>query len=166
MKISKKTTCLLLILSFSLLSFGQKNKEARKVHKEKVKAMKIAYITEKVDLTPEEAQSFWPVYNEYSNKRNKIHRSIKQQHKKETTIDEMTDSDVDKMINTTQKLHQEEVEMQLTYLENFKELLPIKKVAKLYKAEHDFKKELLKKLRVKKGGPNELNIPPPPTPEN
>ena len=127
--------------------------------------MKIAYITEKVDLTPEEAQSFWPVYNEYNNNRNEIHRSMKQLHKNDMTIDEMTDSDVDKMINTTQKLRQKEVEIQSTYLQKFKELLPIKKVAKLYKAEHDFKKELLKKLRVKKGGPNELNIPPPPTPE-
>ena len=32
----------------------------------RLEALKIAYITNKLNLSPEEAQKFWPIYNQYS----------------------------------------------------------------------------------------------------
>jgi hypothetical protein len=34
---------------------------------EKIQALKIAFITQKLKLTPAEAEKFWPVYNQYNN---------------------------------------------------------------------------------------------------
>ena len=33
----------------------------------KIQAMEVAYITKELNLTPEEAQKFWPVFNRYRN---------------------------------------------------------------------------------------------------
>ena len=162
MKILKQITVLTLAITFSVATFGQKHKGDKKAYKEKVQAMKIGYITEKLDLTAKEAQQFWPIYNEFDAKMDELRKSIRKSQKKGTAIDEMTDAEIEKMIENTNNMRQQELNTQKEYHNKFKAVISIKKVAKLYKAEHGFKKELLKKLRVKKGGPNELNIPPPP----
>jgi hypothetical protein len=162
MKIIKEITCIGMILLFVTASLAQKHKGNRKEHKEKIQAMKVSYITEKLDLTPTEAQQFWPIYNEFDDKMESIHRAIRKTHKKDDSIDNMTDAEVEEMVNTINKLRQEDLNIFKEYHSKFKAIIPIKKVAKLYKAEHDFKRELLKKLKIKKGGPNEMNIPPPP----
>ena len=55
-----------LFVTSSLLSFAQREGHGHQMgeNKEKLKAHKIAYITERLQLTPAEAEKFWPVYNE------------------------------------------------------------------------------------------------------
>jgi hypothetical protein len=162
MKILKNIACITLVMILSTTVFGQKNKENRKAHREKIQAMKVGYITEKIDLTPKEAQEFWPTYNEFDAKMDETRKTMRKMHKKGEAIDDMTDDDVEKMISDIDNMRQKELDLHNEYHLKFKAILPIKKVAKLYKAEQGFKRELLKKLKVKKGGPNKLNIPPPP----
>ena len=55
------------ILALSFLSLGQANAQDEKLEgskREKLQALKVGYLTEKLALTPEEAQAFWPLYNE------------------------------------------------------------------------------------------------------
>ena len=58
----------LVFLLISTLSFAQDYKEKR----EKVKALKVAFITEKLELTSEEAQKFWPLYNAYDESKSEL----------------------------------------------------------------------------------------------
>ncbi len=51
----------LIILFFGLSAVAQQTPQPQRLE-----ALKIAYITRKLDLTPEEAQRFWPIYNQYS----------------------------------------------------------------------------------------------------
>tara|TARA_B100000809_G_scaffold146995_1_gene144522 strand:+ start:10666 stop:11169 length:504 start_codon:yes stop_codon:yes gene_type:complete len=143
-------------------SFGQKPKADKKAHKEKIQAMKIGYITEKLDLSSKEAEAFWPIYNEFDAKMDEARKFMRKTHKKEESIDDMTNAEVERMIEDINNMRQKELDILKEYNIKFKAILPIKKVAKLHKAEHGFKRELLKKLRVKKGSHNDLNIPPPP----
>jgi hypothetical protein len=152
MKILKEITCLAFFLAVTITAFGQEDKGNRKMHQEKIQAMKVGYITEKIDLSAAEAQIFWPVYNAYSDKMEAIHRSIREAHKKGMSIDEMSDEAVEEMVRLHHQLRQKDLNTQEEYLLKFKKILSIKKVAKLYKAEHDFKRALLKKLKDKKGG--------------
>src|SRR6476660_7690060 len=55
--------------------------------KEKINAARIAYITERLGLTPEEAEKFWPVYREYSQKRKEIRQQFKTAKEKGTSED-------------------------------------------------------------------------------
>lgn len=162
MKLLQQISCTAFAIILATTSFAQKPKGDKKAHKEKIQAMKVGYITDKLDLSTKEAQAFWPTYNEFDTKTDALHKSMRKMHKKEASIDEMTDSEVEEMIMNTNSLRQKELDLFNEYFIKFKAILPIKKIAKLYKAEHGFKRELLKKLRVKKGGSNDLNIPPPP----
>lgn len=48
---------------------------------ERIKAFKVAFITEKLDLTPKEAQGFWPIYNKYSDDSDKIRRGQREEYR-------------------------------------------------------------------------------------
>jgi Spy/CpxP family protein refolding chaperone len=163
MKHTKHLSMLIIIVLLSTIAFGQKNQQqGKRPTKEKIKAMKISYITSELDLSSEEAQKFWPIYNEFEDKMDASRKAMRKLHKKEASIDDMTDAEVEEMMNAADNSRQTELNLHKEYQTKFKAVLPIRKVAKLYKAEHSFKKDLLKKMRVKRGGPNELNIPPPP----
>jgi Skp family chaperone for outer membrane proteins len=161
MRTFKKFTLLTVTLLAASLLFGQP-KQGKKPSKEKIKAMKVGYITEKLDLTTKEAQKFWPIYNEFDAKIEKIHKTLRSMRKKDGGIDDMTDAEVEKMIITHDELRQKELNIQKEYHAKFKAVLPIKKVAKLYKANHDFKRDLLKKIRNHKGGGQKGERGPPP----
>jgi len=51
---------------------------------ERIQALKIAYLTKKLDLSPEEAQRFWPIYNKYTEEI----RTVRQAHKPELETEE------------------------------------------------------------------------------
>src|SRR6056297_4259926 len=67
-------TTFILVLSFVISGLQSNAQESNKVSKEQqIKDQKIAFFTDKIGLTPEEAEKFWPIYNEYWEKKNKIY---------------------------------------------------------------------------------------------
>lgn len=145
------------ILTFSFGSFAQQKSDKRsnmEAKKEKVKAMKIEHITQKLALTTEEAEKFWPIYNKHESDKRALKKNIKEDfHKKK--IDEMTDEEVTKIVNAGIELREKELALHKVYVADLKKVLPIKKIAKLHVAEKSFKKHLLKQLK---------NRPAPPSP--
>jgi hypothetical protein len=53
----------LLVLLLTLGSLSQ----IKAQNGEKIQTLKIAFITQKLQLTPDEAEKFWPIYNQYDN---------------------------------------------------------------------------------------------------
>lgn len=144
----KYITLTLLILG---MSFGSSAQEKEK--KENRKAKKIAFITQKLDLTPAEAEKFWPVYNEAETERialRKEHKAAKPDKK----ISEMTDTEVETLIDKGLEMQQKELDLRKKYHAKFKEILPIKKVAKLIHLEHEFKKSQKQKKGDHPGPPH------------
>lgn len=125
--------------------------------RERLEALKVAYLTEKLNLTPEEAQQFWPLYNELDNKLQEIRKKQRgNRSESKQNFDSMSDADVSKAIDQELALEQKELDLKKEYNEKFKKILPIKKVAKLYAAEHGFRKELLHRAKDRTkipGGP-------------
>jgi len=116
--------------------------------REVIQAHKIAFITDRLDLTPDEAQRFWPVYNEYQDKREMVQKEMFRDFDiRDMDIDALTDEQAtevaDNQIIKSQKL----LDVQKEYHIRFKEVLSAKKVLKLYKAEKEFQHELLRKIR-------------------
>ncbi len=144
---------LLLPMAFlSLKSYAQEDKDERSI-REQIETEKIAFFTEKIGLTLKEAERFWPVYNEYWDKKNAIIKERKEKmnaylnetkafSKKE--MEELADSYVDYRMQKAKLLEE--------YHEKFKEVLPVEKVMRVYLADYDFKSYLLKK--IKKQGQN------------
>jgi len=144
----------------------ERKSRTHKVDKEKFKSMKIAYMTDKLSLTPAEAQKFWPVYNQYTEKKATIYKEFRKEKKEMTSDKELTDSEVEKIVNQRIVIKQKELDLEKEYLAQFKKVLPIKKVAKLYRAEENFKKDLLRKMRAPTPPtpPSPPSSPTPPTP--
>jgi len=123
---------------------GKMSEEKR----ERIKAQKVGYLTEQLKLTVEEAQRFWPLYNEYEAKKEKIHENRKNQmitfqEKSET----LSDKELDKMAEDLISTSAAETKLIQEYHPKFKAILAIKKVCALYQAEFQFRNKLLKQLR-------------------
>ena len=119
---------------------------------ERIQAMKIAYITERIELTPAEAEKFWPVYNDYNSKKDKILRDIRNLRRNYIENHEnMNDEEHLELLDKFIKLHKEDAELLPSYQEKFIKVLPPQKVMKLYIAEIQFKNYLLQKLREHQG---------------
>ena len=65
-------------------------------------------------------------------------------------FDEMSDSEVEKTIDNELMYRQGELDVLKKYNPQFKKVLPVKKVAKLYKAEEDFKRKLIDMIQDRK----------------
>ena len=116
--------------------------------RERIKAMKVAYVTERIELTAGEAEKFWPVYNEYEKRKIDILHEIRGLRKYYDDHQEsIKDEELVKLLDKFIKLQQEDAELLTSYHKKFLEILPPDKVMKLYIAEVQFKNYLLKRLR-------------------
>ena len=118
---------------------------------EKIEAMKVGFITNKLELSAKEAQLFWPLYNEYNQKIDKLRKTKKSdfddlKNKGENPTDKEISTFMDEVFATRQK----ELDLQKEYFDKYAKVLPLKKVALLYQAENQFKRELLRKIKEKK----------------
>ncbi|MCF8463514.1 MAG: hypothetical protein K9G41_01630 [Flavobacteriales bacterium] len=141
-------TAVVLLNSFQVL-VAQEELDPSK--REKLDALKVTYLTNELNLTPTEAQSFWPLYNELENKMRLLR---KQRHENrvdtKTNHAELTDAQLSAAVDRELALEQQELDLKKEYNERFKKILPIKKVAKLYAAEHGFRRELLHRAKKPK----------------
>lgn len=151
-----KTVLLLTFIALSGMAYSQamgpppKGKGARQEKKENIEAMKVAFITSKLDLTPEEAQKFWPVYNQYTEKVKELRKKRREDEREaKKNFDELSDKEIEQAIDNDLTIRQKELDLQKEYNTKFKTVLPIKKVSKLYLAEEQFKRVLLDKLKDK-----------------
>jgi len=115
---------------------------------EKIKAEKISFFTEKLSLTPSEAQAFWPVYNEFEKKRFDIQRQI---HEFERMPDEkfanLSDAEVDKMMSNYIGSFEKESLLLKDYNKQFLKVLPKKKVLMMYRTENQFRGHLIREYK-------------------
>ena len=135
--------------------FGAQAQEKRADRSEKMLEYKIKFIEEKLALTEKEKTDFIPIYKEYLQKEQECKKEFRSE--KGTTkgekqlLSEKSDAEIEKELDAHIARKEKGLAVDKEYLAKFKKVLPIKKVAQLYEAERAFKKELLDKLRDKKG---------------
>jgi len=154
MKRKKIVIALLLLFMAGMVSLQAQNLSRA----ERLNAQKVAFITEKLQLTPDEAQNFWPVYNEYRDKKMKIEQQ-KAALMRKYSVDEasLTDKEAEKMADEYVGLEKKQADLLVQYNEKFKKVLPPRKVLLLYRAEKQFTAYLLRQIRDRQRRDN----PPP-----
>ena len=105
---------------------------------------KIAFITNRVFLTQDQAQKFWPLYNEFSTRRRDINRSTRLLRR--DVPDGMTDPQIRDSFNQTFALRQQELNLEKEYFEKFQKVISLRQVSQLFMAERDFTKEVIKRV--------------------
>jgi len=119
----------------------------------RIDAQKVAFITDQLQLTPEEAQKFWPVYNQYNSQKEDQNRDFMQANQKfRKNEDAMTDKDATELSDSYIKHAQKMVDLQKEFHGKLKDVLPPKKLLKLYNVERDFQRLLLQRLGERKPG--------------
>ncbi|MEO6687037.1 MAG: hypothetical protein ABIN24_13785 [Dyadobacter sp.] len=121
---------------------------------QRIQDAKIAIITNRLNLTPEQSTGFWPVYNEYSQKRREIHRA---QRKiiNDKKAEGKTDEQVLNNLKEVQDLKQKELDLEKEYQNRFLKVISASQVIELYKAERTFNDMLIQRLKQRQGKPNE-----------
>jgi hypothetical protein len=144
-----KKYLIIIAITFGLV-YSTKAQNPRIERKEKIESLKVAFITEKLDLSVEEAQKFWPVYNKYTAELEKSRKDFRGQMVDELkNIDQMSNAEADKALREMIEFKSKELDITKQYTNEFKKVISSQKVVKLFAAEQEFKKELLKMLRQK-----------------
>ena len=143
-----RLTYLLPILLFGFSAIAQGGRFGEK--REQIKALKVAFITEELKLTPTEAEKFWPVFNAFETKQTELRQDKMRSFLKrldEATIDKMSEKEAASFLSQMESTEDEMYQNQKKFVANLKGILPAVKILKLKKAEEDFNRKLLRQYR-------------------
>jgi len=116
--------------------------------RQQYEAFKIAFFTRRLSLSSEEAKTFWPVYDRYTEALAQVRREQKdKQADMKEAFTSGSEAQLERLADEYIDITTQEADIRRRYHEEFKTALPIRKVLMLYKAEQDFKRELLEEIR-------------------
>lgn len=150
MKIKNLLPILLFLVTFSFYAQSDKNDEKR----EKIKAYKVSFLTTELELTPTEAEKFWPIYNAYDDKQFELrHDKMKAYMGKldEESLNSISEKEAAALLSQIESTDKELYLLRDKFTANLKKILSAKKILKLKKSEDDFNRKLLKQYRDKAG---------------
>lgn len=136
-------TCSLLMIPVFTIAQRQGSGQLRPESRERIEAHRIAFITQKLSLTPDEAAKFWPVYNENKEAVKDLRDDIERPDLMNISNDEAT-----VIIERHLQIEQKRLEMKRSYLNRLKSVIGARKVLMLHAAEKEFNRELLKRARA------------------
>lgn len=114
---------------------------------EKMEAFKIAFFTEKLQLTPDESKAFWPLFNQFENERDALKDKFDLEGQK---LELMSDKDVESTVMQHIEMEEQLVKLRRDYVRRFMEVLPVRKVAMLQRIDREFKLALLEEIRKRR----------------
>jgi len=123
---------------------------AQRPRGEEIESLKIAFFTKKLDLSPEDAKVFWPIYNDMQAEQNALRKERFQKmisFRKVTEIDNLSDAQIQSLITSEFDFRQRDLNIEKKYYNKFKAVLPIKIIGKYYRAQEAFKRELLNRFK-------------------
>ena len=137
------TTVTFLFLLLGINSYSQH-------HHEKLKSLKIGYLTETLELTSKEAEGFWPIYNLHQENIHQIrYIDIRELRRKINTEKDLKDKDAEIILDNLLKKEEAILAERSKMFKKLKTVLPPKKLLKLFKSEIDFNQKILKEYRTR-----------------
>ena len=139
-------------LTLSVSSFAQEKSRGREGRgpregqeagwMEKMKANRVAFLTRELDLSAEEAQLFWPVYNQAQEEKDAAYKKTREAYKAMMDAVEAgkSDQEVAALLEAYLKAAKVPSELDAEYATDYLKVLPAAKVAKLYVSEERFRK--------------------------
>jgi len=138
-----KTLILLFILICSITN-------AQNPRRERIRAQKVAFITDQLQLTTTEAEKFWPIYNNFEKNTQKLKRNDMRKLRNEfdasggdSISNEEAERFLDRLITIEEKLYNQKRKL----IKDLRQVIPAKKIIKLRRVEEEFNKTLIKKFR-------------------
>jgi Spy/CpxP family protein refolding chaperone len=149
MDIKKIIFSLMLITSFNFYAQDSGMKEKR----EKIKILKVTFLTTELDLTTSEAEKFWPIYNTFDDKQFEIRHQKMRTYKNRmnsSALSDMNEKEANVLLAQMESADEELFLLRKKLTKNLKEVLPAVKIIKLRKSEEGFNRKLLHQYRDSK----------------
>lgn len=142
-----KNTITLFLLVMSCLAFAQ-NPDKRV---ERIKALRVAFISDRLDLSTEEAQKFWPVFNQFDDRQMELQRQKKQLLFKlrQENIANLSDKETTKLMEQEDQLETEIQNNKRQLAKDLQGIIPNQKILMLKQLEIEFKNKLLQQMKNK-----------------
>jgi hypothetical protein len=138
-----RTLNIILFIALSLPAFAQEEDAAEITQntkaRERIKLARIAYITEKLGFTPEEAEKFWPVYREYAQKQQELRQQFRDARK--NGQDEKT------LVDLELKIKQQQLDLEKDYSNRLQKVITPKQIMNLRQAERDFNQMIIRQIQ-------------------
>lgn len=116
-------------------------------HRERIKAIKVAYITQELNMDAKLAEKFWPIYNQYECAKSDLH---KKEHFESENIENITEAEAEKMLTEFLNIEKEEYTVKKELYTNLKKIMSAREIIKLHKLESDFNRKLIKEYHARK----------------
>lgn len=140
-----KTKLIVFVICLATLSsFGQ-NQDRR----DRIKTFKIAFITERLNLTQTEAQKFWPIYNAFEDASQQLRKETRME-RADFNVEDLTEAEANTLLNSMLDSESEKLELRKKFLQDLKSVLPAKKIILLKVSEDQFNRRMLEEMRKRR----------------
>jgi len=140
---------LLCLMAVSAVAQPDSRSERKQAKKEEIQKLKVEFFNNKLQLTEREASDFWPVFNQFEEEQDKLKEKYNLKNKK---LELMSDSEVEDFVMGQVQMAEDQAKLRRDYVERFKQILPIRKVAMLPQVGREFKKVILREMRQRRQG--------------
>jgi len=133
----------MLMLPFTVLAQEEPARDPRA--RQRIEAARIAFITERLGLTPEEAEKFWPVYREFYQKRIELRQQLEQARKNQNN--NATEEQQKRLLEMELQVRQRELDLEKEYSGRLLQTIPPQKLLTLRQAENEFREMVLRQIQ-------------------
>lgn len=144
---SDKSNKILLIVLMALLSFSLTSMAQRRPQ-ERIQAVKVGYITNKIKLSEEQAVQFWPVYNRYEEDMMQLRKRFIKKFRNEK--EDFREKEPLSYIDNNLDFQEAVISLKRTYKDEFLKVISARQLADLYIAEKEFRQMVIQKLRERR----------------
>ena len=127
----------------TITAFSQNDRDE---HRDKIKALKVALITDKLDLSTSEAEKFWPIYNAFENEQERL-RKTSHVKRNDDDFESLSENDAQNLLDEMLDLGKQRYDLYNKFIVDLKQVLPAKKIILLKKVEEEFKRKMIKEFR-------------------
>lgn len=152
----KKIFIIVLYILSASFAFGQDQTEVDPAMQtqdpkvqEKIKNLRIAYISDKLGLTPEQAEKFWPVYRGFSDERKQLRMDFAKS-RREVNAQHPTPQDQERLVKLGLELKQKELDLEKDYSGRLMKIITAQQMLNLRKAEGDFQRMILQQVQQRR----------------
>lgn len=149
--IMKKLTLIILLIAlsnFDLLA----QRPSSSYDKEKLDAARVAFITNRLDLKTDQAEKFWPVFNQFNEEREKLMQQLSAINR--SSSEDLTDARANQMIAQRLSLQQNLLDMEKQFMEEIVKIITPVQAVKLGGVNREFTRQV---YRMQRGGGRERN---------
>lgn len=140
---------LVVLIATPLWGWAQEGEEQDPKARERIEAARIGLISERLGLTPEQAERFWPVYREFTDKRSEMVREFRQA-QREVGKDNPDPQKQKELVELGLKIKQRQLDLEKDYSQKMMNVISAQQILSLRNAEKEFQRMIINQLQQRR----------------